>query len=290
GPEGCGNLPLALAYAQYLVCEKPLDDDSCGACQACRKMEKLVHPDVTFSYPIASKVSKPRSSDYAEEWRKAIVANPYIDYNDWVETLDIENKQGIISAEECNDIIRRLSYKSVEAPYRVVIVWYPERLYHAAAPKLLKILEEPPSQTVFLLVASNVEQILATILSRTQLVKINPISDDELSHALQTRHELAADVAKRITHRANGSYHEALMQLDHDAAVEDDAAIFLRWMRYCLKANVKGISDFAVEMAAHTREKQKLFLQSALFLARECVLINYGDQSMIRLDGKDLES
>jgi DNA polymerase-3 subunit delta' len=290
GPEGSGNLAMALAYAQYLVCEKPSETDSCGMCAACIKMSKLVHPDVTFTYPVAprEKISKPKSSDFAEEWRKAVIHNPYLNYGDWVEFLDIENKQGIISAEECNDIIRRLGFKSVESGYKIVILWLPERLFYAAAPKLLKIIEEPPDKTIFLLVAENHEQIINTITSRTQLVKINRLSDEEMTQALTTQFNLQHDVVKKIIHRANGSYREALLFVNQDPEEDDEAKFFLEWMRMCLKIQVISITGFSDAMARKSREKQKIFLQTALHIARQCIMINYADHSLVQMEGDEL--
>ncbi|MCX6291036.1 MAG: hypothetical protein NT126_04665 [Bacteroidetes bacterium] len=291
GPEGSGNLAMAIAYAQYLVCENPGDADSCGSCAACIKMKKLVHPDVTFTYPVApkEKFSKPKSVDFVTEWRKAVIENPYMNFNDWVESLEIENKQGSIAVEESADILRRLSLKSVESGYKIVILWFPEKLHISAANKMLKIIEEPPDQTVFILVAENHEKIISTITSRTQLIKINRISDEEMSSWLVHKHELLPDAAKKIVHRADGNYREALLLLNHDPEEEDDAKLFLSWMRSCLKFNMPGIAEFSETMSKTGREKQKLFLQTALHIARECIVMNYADHSMIRMDGKELE-
>ncbi len=291
GPEGSGNLAMAIAFTQYLVCEKPSETDSCGVCPACIKMNKLVHPDVTFSYPVATKekISKPKSVDFVEDWRKAVIANPYQNFNDWVESLEIENKQGIISVEESADILRRLSLKSVESGYRIVIIWLPEKLHPSAANKLLKVIEEPPDKTIFLLVAQNQEQMISTITSRTQLIKINKLSDDDILDVLVNRHELQHEAAKKIVHRADGNYREALLLLNNDPEEEDDAKRFLDWMRFCLKFNLPGIIEFSESMAKTGREKQKMFLQTALHIARECLVINYADSSMIRMEGKELE-
>ena len=290
GPEGSGNLAMAIAYAQFLVCEKPGDADSCGTCSACIKMNKLVHPDVTFTYPVAprDKISKPKSVDFAEDWRKAITGNPYLNFNDWVEFLDIENKQGIIAVEESADILRRLSLKSVESGYKIVIIWLPEKLNAAAANKLLKIIEEPPDQTVFILVAENHEQLINTIASRTQLVKINRIDDKDVLESLMSKHEVQREAAKKIVHLSEGNYREAKLLLNNDHAEVDEARIFLEWMRHCLKANVSGIVEFSESMTRVGREKQKRFLQTALHIARECLMMNYADHSMVKFEGDEL--
>ncbi len=292
GSEGAGSLPLALAFAQYLVCENPGDTDSCGKCPACIKMKKLVHPDVTFSYPVitSGKFSKPRSVDYISEWRKAVLHNPYLGYNEWIAALDSENKQGNISVDESADILRRLSLKSVEAPYKIVIIWLAEKMNPPASNKLLKIIEEPPDQTFFFLVAENYEQILPTILSRTQLVKVKKIGDEEMKIALTELNNLNKDSARNIAHRADGNYLEAMNLIHHNDEEENENKRFLAWMRACLKMDLKGIGDLTQELAATNRERQKLFLQNGLHILRECLIINYADQSMIRFEDEELES
>jgi len=301
GAEGSGNLALAVAFAQYLACENPSEEDSCGECPGCRKMQKLVHPDVTFSYPIASteKTSKPRRSvDFVTEWRKAFLQNPYLNFNDWVYELDIENKQGIISVDESADILHRLSLKAVEAPYKIVIIWLAEKLHIAAANKLLKIIEEPPDQTFFFLVAENYEQIIPTILSRTQLIKVNKINDHDMENALMSRHSLSKDAARKMAHRAAGNYHEALNFIENNEEEQNLNQQFLDWMRTCLQLNIpkyasaalKTLADMADERSRGGREQQKLFLQNGLHILRECLMINYANHSMVRFEGEELES
>lgn len=291
GPEGGGNLPMAISFAQYIVCESPSDNDSCGQCSGCKKMEKLVHPDVSFSYPVApkEKISKPRSIDFAPQWRNEIIENPYLSYNEWMESLSLDNKQGIISVYESADILSRLNLKSVEAPYKIVIIWLPERMNSEAANKLLKILEEPPDYTLFFLVAENHELLLTTIISRTQLIKVNRINDSEMMQTLIEKHGLDKSISRRIVHRADGDYNEAKKLLENDDADTDLNQKFLFWMRNCLKLNVKGINELSQEFGGESRETQKNFIRHALSVARECLLINYGDRSLVRLEGKDLD-
>ena len=182
GPEGSGALPMALAYAQYLVCEHPSPEDSCGTCPGCVKASKLIHPDITFSFPVApkDKISNPKSIDFIREFRDTALENPYLNYQDWITALEVENKQGLINIHEARHIIQRLSLKAVEGSFRIILIWYPEKMNVEAANCLLKILEEPEEKTVFLLVAENDETIPLTILSRTQLVKVNRLTDDEI--------------------------------------------------------------------------------------------------------------
>jgi DNA polymerase-3 subunit delta' len=292
GGEGSGNLPLAIAFAQYLVCENRSDADSCGTCPACTKMKKLVHPDVTFSYPVTTKekLTKPKSVDFVTEWRKAVLHNPYLNYNDWITELDSENKQGNISVDESADILRRLNLKSVEAPYKIVIIWLAEKMNAPAANKLLKIIEEPPDQTFFFLVSDNYEQIISTILSRTQLVKLKKIGDHEMAEALMQRHSLTKDTAQKIALRSDGNYLEAINLIHHHDEEQNENKRFLEWMRACLKMNLKTIQELTQELADTSREEQKLFLQNGLHILRECLMINYADRTMIRFEGEELES
>jgi DNA polymerase-3 subunit delta' len=206
-----------------------------------------------------------------------------------MESLSLDNKQGIISIHESTDIITRLTLKSVEAPYKIVIIWLPERMNAEAANKLLKIIEEPPENTLFFLAAENYEMLLNTIISRTQLIKVNRIGDNDMLEALVAHHGLDKTVARRIVHQADGDYNEAQKIIAEDEGGADMNQRFLLWMRNCLKLNVQGINDLSQEFSGEGREKQKNFLRHSLSVARECLLINYGDRSLIRLEGKDLE-
>ena len=293
GPEGAGNLALTIAFAQYMVCENRGETDSCGTCPACVKMNKLVHPDVTYSFPVATrkneKIEGPRSIDYISEWRKAVLENPYLNYNEWVVQLDIENKQGLISVHEAADIVSRLSLKSVESPFRIVIIWYPERLNLPAANKLLKIIEEPPENVFFFLVAEQFDQILPTIISRTQLVKVNRIENEDLIRLLMTKHELSAASARKIAHRSDGNYFEAQQLLQQGDVETDQHAWFIQWMRSCYKFDFQEILGFTDEFSAMSREQQKGRLLFALDIIRECLMINYAENTLVKLDGTELE-
>lgn len=290
GPEGTGGLPMAIAYAQYLVCEHPTDDDSCGICSACIKMAKYVHPDVSFTFPVASKekIKEPKSVDFIEQWRKAIIDQPYLTYMNWMESADLDNKQGIISVHESADILHRLNLKSVEAPYKIVIIWLPEKMNHSAANKLLKILEEPPDDTLFFLVSENYEELLATILSRTQLVKVNRINEADMIAELITKHNVDHSTAKHLHYKSNGSYSEALQLLDKAEERSDFQKDFILWMRGCYQLNVKVINEFALKLNERSRDGQKEFLVDCLDNIRECLLINYANRSLVRIDGEEL--
>ncbi|MBV8390171.1 MAG: hypothetical protein JO080_10265, partial [Mucilaginibacter sp.] len=198
GPEGSGSLALAVAYAQYLSCEDRQPDDSCGVCASCRKYQKLMHPDLHFSYPFFAKDKNDTALTFIEQWREAFLANPYLSLDVWRSYLDAENKQANINIAECHQIIKKLSLKPFESQYKILILWLPEYL-DKEGNSLLKIIEEPQPNTLFLLVAQNQDQILNTILSRTQLVKIPAPGYDEIKEFLMSRHhqteEAAAEVA-----------------------------------------------------------------------------------------------
>ena len=290
GPEGAGALPIAIAFARYLVCENPGQNDSCGTCSACKKMDKYVHPDVSFSYPVASKekVKEPKSVDFVDQWRKALIDQPYLSYMNWMDQADLDNKQGVISVFESADIYRRLNLKASEAPYKIVIIWLPEKMNHHAANKLLKVLEEPPEQTLFFLVSENYEELLTTIISRTQLVKVNKINEEELIAELVKTHGIDKATAKHLNHKSNGSYSEALQLIDRADERKQFESNFINWMRACYQLNVKGITELSVALNDFTRDGQKEFLVDSLDNIRECLLVNYGNQSLLRLDGDEL--
>lgn len=268
GKEGSGALPAALAFAQYIVCEKVQGaaadpnqlSDSCGVCAACTKAQALVHPDIHFSYPVIPKKAgdKPVSTAYIQEWREFIAQYPYGNVFDWLQSINAENKQGNITAEECNDILRKLNLKTFESKYKILVMWMPEFLGKEGN-KLLKLIEEPPANTLFLLVAENESLILPTILSRTQLVKFPTLTDAEISEALVKRAHLNAAQAQQIAAISEGNYREALQQLNH--AGEDWQQLVREWLNAILKNGPVSLVKWIDEVAKLGREKQKQFLR-----------------------------
>ena len=253
-------------------------------------MEKYVHPDVSFSFPVATKdkIKEPKSVDFIEQFRKAILAEPYLNYMSWMDAADIENKQGIISVHESADIMHRLNLKAVEAPYKIVIIWLPEKMNHPAANKLLKILEEPPEKTLFFLVSENYEELLSTVVSRTQLVKVSRISESDMLTELTTNHGVDKSTARHLHHKSNGSFSEALQLLDRAEERTVFQQDFILWMRACYQLNVKVINEFALKLNERSRDGQKEFLIDCLDNIRECLLINYANRSLVRIDGEEL--
>ncbi|MBC7937006.1 MAG: hypothetical protein H7Y86_16785 [Rhizobacter sp.] len=307
GKEGSGALSLARAMAQYTVCEKvngktsdngqptteapslfgeafesetpnqklinqesETRNDSCGACPSCLKAAKLIHPDIHFSFPVIPKKSgdKPVSTDYIVEWRQFIEKYPYGNNYDWLQFIDAENKQGNITAHECNEIIRMMSLKSFEAEYKILIMWMPEMLGKEGN-KLLKLIEEPPPNSLFIFVAENDALILPTILSRTQLIKVPQLQQTDIAASLTQNEGTPAKKAQQIAAISDGNYHEALQQLSH---ADDDWEVLLRdWLNSIAKtgpaAQVKWIDD----ISKTGREKQKQFLQYFIHLLEHAI-------------------
>jgi DNA polymerase-3 subunit delta' len=283
GPQGSGSLAMAVAYAQYICCSNKGEAESCDQCSSCIKYNKLVHPDLHFVYPVALSKDVRTSSDVIAEWRSAFLSNPYISLFNWFEQLDAENKQAIIGVEESGDILRKLSLTTYEAEYKIMIIWQAEKMNQAAANKLLKILEEPPDKTLFLLICENEEQLLRTIVSRTQLIKINKIKDEELADALIANNELSPEAAQKIAHLADGNYAEALLLISENENAAQNLVSFQKLMRASLKFDPKAVLVWIDEIAAAGRERQKNFLNYALHIMRESLVLNYADASLIKL-------
>ncbi len=265
GTEGSGNLPLALAYAQYVLCSNPQAEEACGACKHCKKASKLIHPDLHFSYPTVG--AKALSTEFLPQFREAIAQNPYMTDYDWVQKIGGgENKQGNITAAECLDIVKKLNLKSFENEYKILILWMPEYLGKEGN-RLLKLIEEPPENTLFILVATQEMLILNTIRSRCQLVKINPIADADVIHALQTKYYLPENQAKTVGFLAAGNYHEAmnLMKTSNENLIND----FLKWFRLAYLGKADEMLRWSEEQAKIGREPFKHFLQYVLFFLRE---------------------
>ncbi len=281
GKEGSGALPLALAFAQFVVCQPgtaPVVEDLFGGMSAMssgptfihpdeiataesfQRAEQLLHPDLHFSYPVIPKKSgdKPVSSDYITEWREFVKLSPYGNAFDWLQFIGAENKQGNITAEECNNIIHKLSLKSFEAEYKVLVLWMPEYLGKEGN-KLLKLIEEPPANTLFVLVAESEEQILPTILSRCQLVKIPLLENREIEDALVTRAKALPETARQIAAIAEGNYREALHVMQHSD--EDWQALLGDWLRFIIRKMLPEQVKWTDEISKLGREKQKQFLR-----------------------------
>ncbi|MEI6266188.1 MAG: hypothetical protein WCP74_13905 [Sphingobacteriia bacterium] len=293
GKEGVGGLPLAMAFAQYIVSlppDAPLVEDLFGGMTALapsagfihpdqidqqpsfQRAAQLIHPDLHFTYPVVTRKpgEKPTSADYIEEWRNFIQSHPYGNVYDWLQSIGAENKQGNITAEECNSIIRSLSLKSFESKYKVLLLWLPEYLGKEGN-KLLKLIEEPPPNTLFILVAENEELILPTILSRCQLVRIPSLEDTEIETSLIERAKASPEIAKQISVICEGNYREALQLLQH--ADEDWHSLLKEWLNAMLKKGPAAQVLFVEEMSKLGREKQKQFLRYFNHLLEQSIRI-----------------
>ena len=288
GPEGSGALPMALAFAQYVVCETAsgTDMDACGICPSCVKAGKLIHPDIHYSYPVIPKKpgDKPVSTDYSQEWREFVRQYPYGNSYDWLQFIGAENKQGNITAQECNDIIHKLNLKSFESGYKILIMWMPEYLGNEGN-KLLKLIEEPPENTLFLLVAENESLILPTILSRTQLIKMPLPDETEIARALMERAGLEAGQARQIAVLCEGNYHEALQLIRH--ADDDWQGILREWLNAILKTGPIAQVKWIDEIAKSGRERQKQFLRYFNHLLEQAIRLRcIGDGPMVIPDAE----
>lgn len=287
GAEGSGSLAIAVAYAQYMMCEQKGDNDACGVCASCRKVQKLVHPDLHFSYPYVSKQKDDISTNYVKEWRLAFLENPYMGLETWMGYLDTDNKQPNIYISECHDIIRRLSYKSFESEFKLMIIWLPEYL-GSEGNTLLKLIEEPPEKTVFILVAEKYDQILNTILSRTQLIKISPFSDLEINQYLVEK-GCSPEAAKRFSYLANGNMHDALALMNEEDT--DLEALFVAWFRLCYSRKGLDLLPWIEKVvpASFGRENQKNMLRFGLQVLRDCLLFNAQAESILRFESQHFE-
>jgi len=273
GAEGSGNLALALAYVQYILCNQPTEKDSCGECSSCKKVSALIHPDVHFSFPFPKKAGEmEQCSDVYPQWRTALQEDPYLNYEDWMQQLNAENKQGNIPTKELRNIIKNISLKSYEGKMKVCMIWLPEYLGQEGN-ILLKSLEEPPEQTLFLLVGSDLDAILGTILSRTQLVRVAPIDDASLASALQEREGITLDDAQRLAKVAQGNYRLA-RDLGKEAG-NPHLDAWRNWMTLCFRRKMGEAFQWSDDTASLGREGVKSFLLYGIQVLRTCAVLPY---------------
>src|SRR6185437_1168210 len=244
GNEGGPQLPLAIAFAQYLLCQHPTSTDSCGTCASCVKISKLAHPDLNLVFPIALSKDVRFSDHLVAEFREAFLSFPYLNLNDWFNALDAENKQPIIAKDESNEIIRKLSYTSYEGRGKVMLIWMPEKMNTEAANKILKILEEPPEDTFFFLVSSASDGLLPTIISRTQLIKVNAPTVNEIATVVSVSFGLAQGHAQQVASISQQNPREAFLLADENIASTQNFILFQTFMRCCLRFDAFKISDW----------------------------------------------
>ena len=285
GPTGGGSLALALALAQYLLCEQRGETDACGRCPACIKSGKFIHPDLHFSFPTVG--TNALSDHFLPQWRTALTENPYHSVNDWLHRIGAENKQGNINKEECNSITRKLSLKIFEGRAKILLMWLPEYLGNEGN-RLLKLIEEPPEQTHFIFVTENTDLILPTILSRCQLVRVPPLSDAVIARALETRWGIPADRAQDLARLADGDVNEA-RKLSRTTE-SDYGTLFLDWMRRCFQGKPTALVEWTNDFAQLGREDQKQFLRYGLHYWREFLAMKIRGEAVARLLPKEAET
>ena len=284
GPAGVGKLALAIAYAQYLACPHRTEEDSCGVCPTCLQYAKLQHPDLHFAFPIVKSDEGDTCDAFTEKWRGIVSEHKYFDLDDWYRVMGVETKQGMIYEKESSEILRKLSLKSFSGGYKIMIIWQPEKMNTTCANKLLKLLEEPPTMTLFLLVSEAPEQLLSTIISRTQEVRVPRLSGEEIAHGLQNEYTwLGQEEAHNIAHMANGSYLAALKMMNETEENQGYFDDFVALMRNAWLVGQKKNYDALLKLRQWSqdmadskvgREKQKAFLQYAQRQVRENYIYN----------------
>ncbi|WP_460220417.1 DNA polymerase III subunit [Psychroserpens sp. MEBiC05023] len=294
GPEGSGTLPMAIAYAQYLLCNNTNAENTEGNEVCNLKFKNLSHPDLHFAFPVATNdkiKSHPVSSHFLEEWRQLIEKQPYGNLFDWYRALGIDNKQGQIGVDEAQDIVKALSLKSYEGGYKVMLIWMAEKMNTSAANKLLKLIEEPPNKTIFILIAEDEEQIINTIRSRCQVLHFPPLAEDVIKDALIKNYQIPVADAVKIAHQANGNYNKACDVVYSDSEDTQFEEWFVFWIRSAFKAkgNKSAIHDlisWSETIAKTGRETQKQFLSFCLDFFRQALLLNYNADDLVFMEPK----
>lgn len=288
---GTGAFALALAYARYLNCANPSETDACGHCPSCAKYNELAHPDLYFVFPIVSNKERKKEvcDDYLPEWRSFLKAHTYFSMDDWGETIDVGNSQFLIYSKESDEIIRKLSFKIYEAKYRILLVWLPERMHETCANKLLKVIEEPPKNTVILMVSEDPDRILGTIQSRAQRINVRGIRQEDIEEALINKEKLDAETAKGIAHLAGGSYLKAMELISVNDENEFYLEQFKGMMRNSWARNVKGMKESAEVLAGIGRERQKNFLAYCQYLIRENFMYRFQSGELNYMNRKEAE-
>ena len=281
GPMGCGKMALAMAFASYLLCQShSADDDSCGKCLQCAMLRKWSHPDLHFTYPTikptgSSSDYKPVSDDFAREWHELLADGPYFTIEQWLDKLGATSQQAIITVKESDEIAHKLSMKSSQGGYKVSLIWYPERMNADSANKLLKLIEEPPSQTVFLLVSEDPNQLLETIRSRTQRFELRRIDVGSIEEALIARRGIDADSAHRIARLSDGSWIHALEALDAENENHQFLNDFIQLNRLAFMQDMRGLTDWTSSVSGYGREKERRMLAYFLRMVRESFVYNF---------------
>lgn len=289
GPDGSGTLPMAIAYAQYLLC-KNIGEENSGGNDACNlKFKSLVHPDLHFVYPVATTdaVKKNATSDqFADLWRSFLKDQPYGNLFDWYQYIDIKNKQGQIGVDEAQEVLKKLALKSFEGGYKIMLIWMADKMNTEASNKLLKLLEEPPAKTVFILIAENEKNIIQTILSRCQILKFNPLNAKEIEEALLENEKCERHEAALIARQSQGNYNKALQLAKNKDNGLPFEKWFVQWVRAAFRAKgnaavIQELIEWSEELAGLGRESQKQFLEFCIEIFRQSLLLNYNAADLV---------
>lgn len=287
GPEGSGNLLAAFAFIQYVFCTQKQEKDSCGVCPSCLKTSKLGHPDLHLVFPIAKSKEIKTSNDLLLEFRECFLENPYITIHDWFNNINAENKQPLIPTEEASSILKKLAYTSYEGGYKVMLIWQPETMNADSANKLLKILEEPPEQTLFVLVCNHPDKLLTTILSRVQQLVFLKLDTEDITSGLVNQFGCQESLAKQAAFMCDGNYREAQLLLQQNDDEHGFLQLFRSFMMISLNFDAIKALSWIDETARAGREKQKQFLQYGLEIFRDCLMYNFGSVDLVRLSGDE---
>jgi DNA polymerase-3 subunit delta' len=293
GPEGCGNLALALAYAQYISCEDRIPHDSCGKCKSCVKYEKMIHPDLHFVFPVIKdkKTNEPVSDNYIGQWREFVKNSAFFSLNKWLDSIEVGNAQGLIFASEASEIIKKLNLKAFESDFKIMVIWLPEKMHLATANKLLKMIEEPPEKTLFLLVSDESDKIIPTILSRCQLIKIPSFETEDIITYLADRFGIKKEKAGDISRVANGNIIRAIELCENEDSSLLNLDRFKNLMRFAWKRDIISIITWSEEMASIGRETQKAFIAFTLRLLRENLMLTLDQMKnkLVFMTGEEAE-
>lgn len=295
GAQGSGKMALALAFANYLLCRNHTQgDEACEVCPQCKMLKKWEHPDLHFSFPTIKLPSmgsdhKPVSDDFIREWHEMLESGPYFSMDQWMTAIGAENQQAIITAGESDDLVRKLSLKSSQGGYKISIIWLPERMNIECANKLLKLIEEPPQGTIFIMVCEEPDKLLETIRSRTQRIDVRRISSESIAVALQQKHGLGAESSMRLARLANGSWLKAVRELESDSENDDFLADYQQLMRLAYQRNVRNLKKWSEHMQTYGREKQKRFMDYFMRLTRENFMYNFGNPDLNYMSEKEEE-
>ena len=292
GPDGCGTLPMAIAYAQYILCKNLGNENSDGNESCNLKFKSISHPDLHFIYPTVTTEdvkTKPKSTDFIADWRQFLIENPYGSLFDWYRTLGVKNKQGEIRVEDAQEILKSLALKSYEGGYKIMIIWMADKMNIASSNKLLKLLEEPTDKTLFLLITENEEDLIQTIRSRCQVLHFKALPEKVIADALVSREKIEPRTAAKIAHQSQGNFNKALQMLQEDGEDVYFEKWFVDWVRAAFRAkgNATAIHDlisWSEQIASLGREPQKKFLNYCIEMFRQALMLNYQAEKLVYIE------